>query len=41
MVDPLGELVHLTSLDLDGMCVCVHAVLCPSVHGRLWQCEAV
>ena len=21
MVDPLGELVHLTSLDLDGMCV--------------------
>ena len=23
------------------VCVCVHAVLCPSVRGRLWQCEAV
>ena len=50
MADPLGKLVHLTSLDLSSTwhggvwCVsraCMHAVPCPSVRGRLWQCEAV
>ena len=49
LADPLGKLVHLTSLNL--CCtwygrvgcvsrVCMHAVPCPSVRGRLWQCEA-
>ena len=46
----LGKLVHLTSLNLLGTwygivgCVprvCMHAVPCPGVRGRLWQCEAV
>ena len=50
LADPLGKLVHLTSLDLyctfhGGVgCVlrvCMHAVPCPSMYGRLWQCEAV
>ena len=50
LADPLGELVHLTSLDLSSTwhggvgCVsrvCMHAAPCPSVRGRLWQCEAV
>ena len=50
MAGPLGKLVHLTSLDLrctwhGGVgCVsrvCMHAAPCPSVRGRLWQCEAV
>ena len=50
LADPLGELVHLTSLDLSSTwhggvgCVsrvCMHAVPCRSVRGRLWQCEAV
>ena len=50
LADPLGKLVHLTSLDLYGTwhgdvgCVsrvCMHAVLCPGVRGRLWPCEAV
>ena len=42
MADPLGKLVHLTSLDLGGTwhggvgCVsrvCMHAMPCPSVRG--------
>ena len=46
----LGKLVHLTSLDLRCtwhggvgcvLRVCMHAVPCPSVLGRLWQCGAV
>ena len=50
LADPLGKLVHLTSLDLWCMwhggvgCVsrvCMHGVPCPSVRGRLWQCGAV
>ena len=50
MADPLGKLVHLTSLHLSctwhgGVrcvsCVCMHTVPCLSVRGRLWQCEAV
>ena len=67
MADPLGKLVHLTSLDLSSTChggvgcvACVyacravsecawwgvscvrmHTVPCPSVRGRLCQCEAV
>ena len=50
LADPLGKLVHLTSLDFecawreDVVCVsrvCMHGVPCPSVRGRLCQCEAV
>ena len=50
LADPLGKLVHLTSLDLSctwhggvsGVSrVCMHAVACRSVRGRLWQCRAV
>ena len=50
LADPLGKLVHLTSLNLSSPChggvvcvlrVCMHAVLCPGMRGRLWQCEAV
>ena len=50
MAGPLGKLVHLTSLSLSGtwlggvVCVsraCMQAVPCPSVRGRLRQCEAV
>ena len=50
MADPLGKLVHLTSLDLGGTWhggvsgvsrVCMHAAPCRSVRGRLWQCRAV
>ena len=46
MADPLGKLVHLTSLDLGGTwhggvgCVsraCMRAVPCRSVRGRLLQ----
>ena len=49
MADPLGKLVHLTRLDFSctwhggvpGVSrVCMHAVACRSVRGRLWQCEA-
>ena len=49
LAGPLGKLVHLTRLNLGGTwhgvvgcvsCVCMHAVPCPSVRGRLWQCEA-
>ena len=50
LAGPLGKLVHLTSLNLSCMwhggvvCVlrvCMHAVLCPSVRWRVWQCGAV
>ena len=50
LADPLGKLVHLTSLDLGGTWhggvsgvsrVCMHAAPCRSVRGRLWQCRAV
>ena len=50
LAGPLGKLVHLTSLSLSGtwlggvVCVsraCMQAVPCPSVRGRLRQCEAV
>ena len=52
LAGPLGKLVHLTRLDLGGTwhggvaCVCVacvyiHAVPCPRVRERLWQCGAV
>ena len=50
MAEPLGKLVHLTSLEMwstwhGGLAgvfrACVYAVPCPSVRGRLWQCEAV
>ena len=50
LADPLGKLVHLTRLALGGtwhggvgcvLRVCMHAVPCPSVLGRLWQCGAV
>ena len=50
LAGPLGKLVHLTRLDLSSMwhegvvCVlrvCMHAVLCPRVRERLWQCGAV
>ena len=50
MAGALGKLVHLKNLDLGSTwhggvgCVsrvCMHAVSCPSVSGRLWQCEAV
>ena len=46
----LGKLVHLTSLHLSCTLhgrvrcvsrVCMHAVLCPRVRERLWQCGAV
>ena len=47
LADPLGKLVHLTSLDVRGtwhgdvVCVsrvCMRAVRCMSVSGRLWGC---
>ena len=50
VADQLGKLVHLTRLNLHStwhggvVCVsrvCMHGVPCPSVRGRLWQCEAV
>ena len=49
MADPLGELVHLTSLNLSSTChgawgvsrVHMHAVPCLSVRGRQCQCEVV
>ena len=50
MADPLGKLVHLTSLNLcstwhGGVVyvsqMCMHAMPCPSVCGRLWRCDAV
>ena len=49
LADPLGKLVHLTSLDLSCMChggvgcvsrVCMYAVPYPGVRGRLWQYRA-
>ena len=50
LADPLGKLVHLTSLNLGSTWhggvsgvsrVCMHGVPCPSVRWKVWQCEAV